>query len=232
MEGFYTIGEQSYIEGRHATSLLTELVDCDVYIEEEDDEGEEIGWVPGTIISICDGGANVNGNEPSWELTYLIGDDIREGVVPADRLRLLATSSGEPILTRDDAVNEETGIGGWKTVSEIIVDDDEIARARALEMEAALAATADVPLQRDDLHGDGDIQGAFDPNNKNVYRGISIASSWQHGQDQDQDKDDESRKRVLPVHDGSRIANGAIFSFKKKKKTSTMQNIRKKKNDE
>jgi len=163
-----------------------------------------------------------------FRVSYLLPDSPEvtiESDAPADRLRiklppgvsaddtdsiLAGTSSGEQQEERA-SVNENTGYGGWSTVSVRVVDEEE--EARALQEEQALNYAEEKKRKKstealdDPQYGD-DALGAYNPWGGS-YKGIKLGSDSSHA---DNDLMTETPRNPI--------------SFKKRKKNDKTKKLR------
>ena len=180
-KGLYAIGEDWYLEGSKCENLLYPLAEVQVYVEAIDD------WAEGIVLSVSqqEGEATNNGDlppvnaisapgvgehteGPTWVVEYVTPEGGMATIadVTSDDLRIRCTSSGV-VLSAEEARDEDTGLGGWTTVLEEVVDETAIAAAQAAEeVEAALERSGAHHLKRpvealDDGERDEDMESAL-----------------------------------------------------------------------
>ena len=154
--GHYAIGDDWFLEGTLYEHLLAPLAEVQVYIEELDD------WADGIVLSTA-----APGTEWAAEVEYVTpaGDMATISGVASEDLRLRATAAGE-LLAMEEAADEDTGLGGWTTVSEVVVDDAEVAAAQAMDEAEAREERKGNPNKRpaaalDDGERDEDVENAL-----------------------------------------------------------------------
>ena len=199
--GMYTIRGQTYLEGKFHEDKLHPDVACEVFVEALDRWVSaiilkiDIISVPNTDIVLKTYQAQYHyATEEEFEADPSAGEITIDVGIKSDRIRLLVDSEGrteEDIAAEEKiaseyakTVDENTGIGGWSTVSVAVYneEEEEERRASALEEEEKLQAanlSARTSLVKsaisefEDLHDDS-AMSAYDPNKTGVYRGIKI----------------------------------------------------------
>jgi len=199
-KGVYTIRGQTYLEGKLHEDKLHAGVNCEIFVDILD------RWIPANILKI-----NLvfvpntdmvlktfqvsykYATEDEYEANPLSGTDVTENDVKSDRLRLLVDADFLEKLEETNAqleaeakldiqINENTGVGGWSTVSVSVYneEEEEAKRIAAMQEEEYIKNSVNGKVNGDynstlDEQDDSAL-AAYDPNNTGVYRGVQIAS--------------------------------------------------------
>jgi len=204
--GHYAIGDDWFLEGTLYEHLLAPLAEVQVYVEELDD------WADGIVLSMTPPGA-----ECAAEVEYVTpaGDMVTISGVASEDLRLRATAAGE-LLAMEEAVDEDTGLGGWTTVSEVVVDDAVVAAAQAMEEAEAREERKGNPNSKrpaatlDDGERDEDVENALSFYSEGGGGGGGMPV-------------DNAGRIELESH---AIAGGAKVGFKKRNKKASVTRVK------
>ena len=211
--GRYVVNGITYLEGNLNEDKLIGGVECELFHEQLDD------WLPCTIIrrkeyqipntTVILKSYDVKFIYPADDVKKVPAQEIVQNDVKSENLRLILDETIElnTVNSSDEskvAVNEDTGIGGWQTVSITEVNEEEEEKKRIEYEEERQKELLKQEIERKeleqliDLKARDDAMSAYDPYGTNMYKGMNIAEG------------------VIDYTDTS-VAKGNEVTFKKRK---------------
>ncbi len=184
-----------------------------MYVDELDE------WLDGVVLAAGHPVLSDDGNEavaPTWDVEYLtpVGEYASLEGVGSEDIRLRATSTGELL-----AADQDTGLGGWTTVSEEIVDDnappltveendeeDRVGSSTNGNTKASVPGVAGIGRKRAALCDDGTEDEEVLPSTL-AFNGQQQRRAWV-----------PSNERLI-LEEANAIAAGAQVGFKRRKRT-------------
>lgn len=212
--GRYVVNGITYLEGKLNEDKLTAGVECELFHEQLDD------WLPCTIIrrkeyqipntSVILKSYEVKFIYPADDVKKTPAQEIVENDVKSDNLRLILDDKANELEDTNEckvALNEDTGIGGWQTVSIVEINEEEEEIKRLEYEEERQKEQLKQEIERKELEkimelkARDDAVSAYDPFGTNMYKGMNIA------------------EEAIDYTDSS-VAKGNEVSFKKRRANS------------
>mmetsp|Transcript_14284 Transcript_14284/g.19037 ORF Transcript_14284/g.19037 Transcript_14284/m.19037 type:complete len:405 (-) Transcript_14284:176-1390(-) len=191
--GVYTVRGVTYFEGKLHEDKLRSDVRCEIWLEEREE------WLDALIVSV------IERSVPNTELklrSYKVSFTLPEHVVPeqdpseaqvttledipSSSLRIISTGTNQfnaPVAAAP--MDEDTGFGGWQTVSVRVVNEQEEEEKRIKSREAAAKRKSELDTRKEkqmqleeryEACGD-DALSSFDVFNTGVYKGVKLEST-------------------------------------------------------
>lgn len=212
--GRYVVNGITYLEGKLNEDKLIAGVECELFHEQLDD------WLPCTIIrrkeyqipntSVILKSYEVKFIYPADDVKKTPAQEIVENDVKSDNLRLILDDKANELEDTNEckvALNEDTGIGGWQTVSIVEINEEEEEIKRLEYEEERQKEQLKQEIERKELEkimelkARDDAVSAYDPFGTNMYKGMNIA------------------EEAIDYTDSS-VAKGNEVSFKKRRANS------------
>eukprot|EP00904_Undaria_pinnatifida_P011381 jgi/Undpi1/7373/HiC_scaffold_22.g09846.m1 len=232
-DGVLQEGDQWYLDGQAHRDKLAVDSACQIFVESE---GQ---WVDAVVLSIEPDAATTTpvagGTTRRLELAYFEAGAEKETVlsgVEAWSVRLPAGAGGiwPPPLEKEalpppPPPDENTGLGGWQTVSVRLVDEvaEAEARRKKKEVKKAKKQKREEKTERETMLVEAmdadDAMGSYDPWGTGKYKGFEIAKDVPRGPEED-------------TGGGEGGGASSAASFKKRKGPGNKGKFRKKPRDD
>lgn len=201
VEGRYTVDGVTFLEGKAVETRLVRGTPCQVWVEKDDAWREaivsrvEVTAVPNTSLTLRkfsvilgarrpDGGKEAREGQAAVTQGEEEAKEVEEGVL-SDRIRLV---EGEHSMGGVDTlppppppppVDEDTGLGGWQTVSVRMVDEEAERKASEAAVRAESKRRKEEDAQRrarmlaEAMEGE-DAMSSYDPHGRGIYKGMDL----------------------------------------------------------